>query len=382
MVDRDTTKSLESVKEMEKTIAVELSQTVNLAQNVDPRQDGTVQLNPSFEGVKVVAATNERHVDDFSLDEVNSLLNEVDETFAGSLHDVEGELQNIEMGQPLESISIGADYLKGDDGKGDAETPTEVEQASAGKKIKSAKHQDDSKPRFWGSLFSAGTSVIVLPFELGKTLFTHALQLKIVPPKEWIKTLPAALKHPLVLRAGHFKILYQSFFSYSRKRYLMVGIFVLLTATLYLIGKDLAHNTTRNIDRDPFLKSFDEVAGSKTEIGTNEPEEAKGAPAPEFVVAFPRLISNLKSTSPRHQPMVALEFYMEMSNRESSVEIKSRETEIRDIMARTLEEMSFDEVDTAPGKEKLKLRLKLSINRILNNGRVMKLFFKSIQVRD
>jgi flagellar basal body-associated protein FliL len=185
---------------------------------------------------------------------------------------------------------------------------------------------------------------------------------------------------------GHFKILFSSILSYRKQNYILTFLLLSISGVLIFIVRDIVHNKNRSVNIDPFIKSMDEVASDKAEMDRGEEEESgagsEGVPSPEFVVSLPRVIANLKSKNIKSHPMISVELYMELSNRESAVEVKARQTEVKHLIARILEESQFEELDTPQGKELLKKRLRLSVTHMLNSGRVRKLFFKSIQIRD
>ncbi len=103
---------------------------------------------------------------------------------------------------------------------------------------------------------------------------------------------------------------------------------------------------------------------------------------PEHIVLLERLVVNVKaSEGSGPNPMGFLEFYIEASSEDAAIEINDRKAEVKDAMQRTIEGITYDELVTPAGKNKLKLILRKNINSVLTKGRVRKLFFKSVVIK-
>ena len=100
------------------------------------------------------------------------------------------------------------------------------------------------------------------------------------------------------------------------------------------------------------------------------------------IMALPKMVVNLKpSASSGPNPMAAMEFFLEGMSPEAIVEVKDREPEVRDLFQRTIEDMSFDEIDLAEGKQLLTERLRQALNAILTSGKVRRVFIKESVVK-
>jgi flagellar basal body-associated protein FliL len=103
---------------------------------------------------------------------------------------------------------------------------------------------------------------------------------------------------------------------------------------------------------------------------------------PEHVVLLERLVVNVKpSENSGPNPMGFFEFYIEASSEEAAIEVNDRKAEVKDVMQRTIEGITYDDLVTPAGKNKLKLVLRKNINTVLTTGRVRKLFFKSVVIK-
>lgn len=104
--------------------------------------------------------------------------------------------------------------------------------------------------------------------------------------------------------------------------------------------------------------------------------------APSNIILIPKMVVNLRrSASSGENPMGAFEFFIEGEIPEVVVEIKDREVEIRDLMERVLESFTFDQVDSAEGKEFVTERLKKEIDLLLTTGQIKGIWFKTVIVK-
>lgn len=103
---------------------------------------------------------------------------------------------------------------------------------------------------------------------------------------------------------------------------------------------------------------------------------------PEHVILLDKVVVNLKkSESSDENPMGYFEFYLELNSREAAVETSDRMSEISDAVQRTAEAITYDEIITPAGKNKLKLVIRKNVNTILTQGRVRKVFYKSVVIK-
>ncbi len=132
-----------------------------------------------------------------------------------------------------------------------------------------------------------------------------------------------------------------------------------------------------------FLNSFADIADAEFTYEEDEPLEEFTDPLfhPEHVVMMDKLVINLKSPGDGSNPMGLFAFYFETSNQECAVEMKDREGEARDLVSRTLEQMTYSELITPAGKEKLKLILRKNLNSILSRGQIRRVFLKNIVLK-
>lgn len=132
-----------------------------------------------------------------------------------------------------------------------------------------------------------------------------------------------------------------------------------------------------------FLKSFSDAADAKYTFDEHDPIDDFTDPLfhPEHVVMFDKFVVNLRRPIDGSNPMGLFEFYFEASNQDCAVELKDREGESRDVISRAIEQMSYNELATGEGKEKLKVILRKAVNSILTRGQVRRVFFKTVVLK-
>lgn len=103
---------------------------------------------------------------------------------------------------------------------------------------------------------------------------------------------------------------------------------------------------------------------------------------PEHVILLDKVVVNLrKSENSDENPMGYFEFYLELNSRDAAVEAADRKAEISDAIQRTAEAMTYDDIISPAGKTKLKLVIRKNVNNILTQGRVRKVFYKSVVIK-
>lgn len=100
------------------------------------------------------------------------------------------------------------------------------------------------------------------------------------------------------------------------------------------------------------------------------------------ILLLKRMVVNLRRSSESGEtPMGAFEFFVEGAAAEVIVEIKDRESEVKDIFLRTIEEMTFDQASSGEGKKYLCESLRKEVNKILTKGFVRRVFIKTAIVK-
>lgn len=106
-----------------------------------------------------------------------------------------------------------------------------------------------------------------------------------------------------------------------------------------------------------------------------------------FFEAFPdieipfllsKIVVNLTPSAGIPNPMGAFEFYLGLDSKETAIEIKDREKEMLDLVQRTVEEFTYDEVMGQIGQVRMKARIRDALNKSLRQGRVTKVYISTM----
>jgi flagellar basal body-associated protein FliL len=155
---------------------------------------------------------------------------------------------------------------------------------------------------------------------------------------------------------------------------LMLGC-VLTAAFIY---RSLTHGVLPP-NKEILIASLEEWAGASYKYDAEtEMDSFYDSPRTiQNIMSLPKMIVNLRpSGGSGPNPMAAMEFYLEGMSPEAIVEVKDREPEVRDLFQRTMEEMSFNELDMPEGKQLLTERLRQALNAVLTTGKVRRVFIK------
>lgn len=150
-----------------------------------------------------------------------------------------------------------------------------------------------------------------------------------------------------------------------------VSLWILLTRTI-LSSEDRL-----------FVQSMAELSDKQWEYeeGEQEPFYDSGRAA-QNILEITKLVVNIRrSSNSGPNPMMAGALYLEGNSPDVVVEIKDREVEFRDHFMRTVEEFTYDDLDTVQGKERLQDRLAREANRLTTKGRVRRVYFQAFVLK-
>ena len=163
-------------------------------------------------------------------------------------------------------------------------------------------------------------------------------------------------------------------------------IIALFCFTLLLMG--FAYTVVQPI-LDQWLKgdffgNYNKVADQIVELGPQMKMQSFRDPLEEFnfIVQYERMVVNLKpSLNSTSNPMATFVIYAEGTSRDTAVELKDRQMEIRDICQRVAEGLTYDEFVSAEGKRRFKNLVRKEVNEILNAGRLRAIYFDTVIVK-
>jgi len=430
---------MDKLKELEASLAKELDQKVRFAEPTDPRLEGHIDVNPNMSeavekaklaglnqsisssekkimevasgqvatgaigngnptaavsqpavassqsAVAVKRSTEkaesvEKMVDDITLKDVDDLLNQMDAGFQTSMNEIKNELSLIKDVPTFESIAIGADYLKEaeiEEEGGSLENDLNVELPTD---IKAAPVKSDKLMKLTMAAIGAATQIPVVAL---RATVREIPRFKNSPRDSFFGVVDSILDQTRIFIDCAIDLV-KKITGYSAKTYSTMGLFIFLFLAIFFLLRDVYVNfQNADKEKDPFLRNFNEVADSMQVIPEEEAGEDLESPLkhPEYTVLVHRLVANLQAPDRFSNPMVTLELYVEASNQETAVEIHNREAEVKDIIERVLEESNFDDLDTGPGKIRLKIRIRRGLNHILNRGTAKHIMFKTLNIK-
>ncbi|MCB0350221.1 MAG: flagellar basal body-associated FliL family protein [Bdellovibrionales bacterium] len=101
-------------------------------------------------------------------------------------------------------------------------------------------------------------------------------------------------------------------------------------------------------------------------------------PEAQIFVLLTKVTVNLRPDSnSSSNPMGIYEVYLGVDSKDTAVEVKAREDEIRDNIQRVLEPFTYTEVSTNVGKVRMKSAMRDQINTLLNQGQVIQVYFNT-----
>lgn len=174
-----------------------------------------------------------------------------------------------------------------------------------------------------------------------------------------------------------------AFHNASRATRMLALLFILLiTAGIWILMLNLKGIWIPLIT-EPILRSLEMEAQL---VETYDPAEE----GESFYEAFPQerheflfkpMKVNLKRNSLNTNPMGAFELIVLLDSKDTAIEISDREIEFFDLLQRTLEDETFQDLETELGKAKLKSRIKRELNQNLTQGWVKDVNFKTFVIK-
>ena len=183
---------------------------------------------------------------------------------------------------------------------------------------------------------------------------------------------------------GHrFKTGLSLFSKQSKQAKLMMVVVAVLAIGAGFMTRIAFHGPFLPTLEKDFVYSFAPIADKSYAYEASEKWQDLKDPLlhPEHIVLLERLIVNLHTPGDGSNPMALLDLYIETSSQEAAVEIKDRDAAVRDLVLRTMEQLSYDELVTDTGKNKLKVFLRKNLNDMMSRGRIRRIFFKSIVLK-
>lgn len=138
------------------------------------------------------------------------------------------------------------------------------------------------------------------------------------------------------------------------------------------------------LDQKLFMTSFADLGGTvrdynpltETEAFYDNPKFSKN------IVTVSKMFINLKSSeNSGPNPMLALEVNVEGLSADAIIELKDREAEFKDLLIRTAEDKTYDDLVSSKGKQELCDQFRQLINSNLTRGQVRKVLLNSFIIK-
>jgi flagellar basal body-associated protein FliL len=193
-----------------------------------------------------------------------------------------------------------------------------------------------------------------------------------------------AMKHFFIALGGFFKGRIAAFGHLSRGLKLVAVVLFLASAlTVVFIYRSYTHGVLPE-NQELIMASLEEWSGASYKYDAEtEMDSFYDSPRTiQNIMSLPKMIVNIKpSQSSGTNPMAAMEFFLEGLSPEANVEVKDRESEIRDLFQRTMEDMTFDELDSPEGKQLLTEHLRQNLNNVLSKGKIRRVYIKEAVIK-
>lgn len=153
--------------------------------------------------------------------------------------------------------------------------------------------------------------------------------------------------------------------------------------TVFFVYRSLTHGVLPG-DKEFLMASLEEWSAQTYKYDAeSEMDSFYDSPRTiQNIMSLPKMVVNLRpSPSSGPNPMAAMEFFLEGMNPEAIVEVKDRESEIRDLFQRTIEDSSYGELDSSEGKQQLTERLRQTLNVHLTKGKIRRVFIKEMVIK-
>ena len=188
----------------------------------------------------------------------------------------------------------------------------------------------------------------------------------------------ALLKHSLNFFKNAFKYSFGiigQFFSWllnlpQKIKLLAFSVVLLLVASSFSVYMSFKGHFLPQMGRE-YLTGFSDHADESFEYTEDDSKESFDSEIrhPEHMYEVEKIIVNLKDPgNGEHIPMGLFEFYIEMNSQEATVEMSDRKTEAKHIIERVLEQLTYEELVSPLGKNKLKFIVRKELNDFLSKS--------------
>ncbi len=180
---------------------------------------------------------------------------------------------------------------------------------------------------------------------------------------------------------GNLKAFQKAFASLSLIRKLIFIFFLVICGLLVVLVRMYLKGGFLPSKTELFLNDLSKVSTQVYSYDSSHDLEPfyENLRVAQNLFLIPKLLVNIKPSSKSGKnPMAAFEFFLQGVSPEVVVELKDREVEFKDAIARTTEDFDFDVLDTIQGKKLLCDRIKKEVNLRLTTGKVRQVLIKTV----
>lgn len=130
----------------------------------------------------------------------------------------------------------------------------------------------------------------------------------------------------------------------------------------------------------PYVVSMDEL----TQKSYNYPTDGVRVPlfddfrSKSFTFPLPKTMINLKAAGDGSSSYGEFEFFLNLRDKDIAEQIKLKQSEIIDLIQRTLEEVTWKELQSPIGKERVKKVIRHRVNEFLQGNLVLGVYYRSV----
>ncbi len=314
---------------------------------------------PSPAALGMTPQSDDEEIIDFDPEMVDQVLEAEDPNFAAELKEIKAS--EFKTNVAIEAVDIEAFLREGEAIKS---------QQPAAQKL-------SLKERFQGGYdrWHAGTSKLIDDFQNGSVAVTKGAG----------HLLLSFFKNLLKYSLGAVG----KFFSWirnlpKRTKLLSLSVLVLAFASAFSMYMSFKIHFLPQMGKE-YLTGFADHASETYEYKDDDSKETFDSEIrhPEHMYEVEKIVVNLKGrANSAHLPMGLFEFYIELNSQEATVEMGDRKTETRHIIARVLEQLTYEELVSPQGKSKLKFIVRNELNNFLSKSHhVQQIYIKTFVLK-
>ncbi len=171
-------------------------------------------------------------------------------------------------------------------------------------------------------------------------------------------------------------------YSSGKKKISIVAMIALFIGAAFISYKAVTKGLFPHSE-ELFISSMKDWSQESFSFESNETEFLyESTHSSKDIMEISRMVVNIgRSRNSGDSPMAAMDFYIEGSASDVMVEVKDREAEVKDLIQRNIEDLTFDQLASGEGKQLLCEKLRKEVNKILTKGKIRRFYIKTAIVK-